>query len=141
MTDAPARRPRLCPECSLPIERKSSRGPVPVFCCSAHKVAFNNRQTVRGRTIVSLAMAWRQQRGKKGVGSSAFEEMNRILDSFNAEDREAGRPPVTEYAANALLADGRSYTERRDWRKERDQQREGLSEAVREAQNIAANPQ
>lgn len=118
---------RLCPECGLPIIRKSKKGPMPTFCCAGHKIAFNNRQTVRGRAIISLAMAWRQQRGKKGVGSESYKEMIRIIDKFNSEDREAGRPLVTLYA-EGLLSDWRSYDERRDWRKA--QNRRGKSDAV-----------
>lgn len=129
--------PRLCPECGLPVQRKSPKGRAPVFCTNKHKVAFNNRQTVRGRAIISLAMAWRQQRGKKGVGSTSFKEMCRIIDDFNREDRIAGRPLVTDYVANMQKNDCRSYMERRDWQKER-QRKGGKSAAVIAAETAQA---
>lgn len=125
---------KVCPECGRPVYRKTKKGPVPTFCCPEHKVAFNNRQIVRGRVIISLAMAWRQQRGKKGTGSAAYREMIRIVDKFNAEDREAGRPLVTNYVAD-LFQDWRSYDERRDWKKER--KRRKKSDAVLEAEREA----
>jgi hypothetical protein len=127
---------RRCPECGIEVARKSLRGPVPTFCCAQHKVAFNNRQTVRGRTVVSFAQAWRRGRGKAGVPSSAFQAMCEILDTFNGEDRTAGRPPVEEYVASTLF-NGTRYADRRNWKIEQQLRDEGHSEAVREAKVLA----
>lgn len=66
------------------------------FCTPAHKNAFHNRQKGRA-SVVMLAMAYRQKRGGKGTGATAFREMCRLLDLFNEEDRKAGRPSAASY--------------------------------------------
>jgi hypothetical protein len=86
---------RECPECganfTTPHVGKA-------FCCEQHRVAFTNRSAARGKTLVVRAMGWRNARGGKGIGAQCMAEMVRMLDSFAAEDRAAGRPNVVNYA-------------------------------------------
>lgn len=95
---APARKratfgTRACPECGVKFK---ANHPGAQFCTTAHKTAFHNRQKGRA-SVVMLAMAYRQKRGAKGTGAESFKEMCRLLDLFNAEDREAGRPGAASY--------------------------------------------
>ena len=84
---------RACPECGAKFK---ANHPGAQFCTPAHKTAFHNRQKGRA-SVVMLAMAYRQKRGAKGTGAECFKEMCRLLDLFNAEDREAGRPGAASY--------------------------------------------
>ena len=84
---------RACPECG---EKFKATHPGAQFCKPAHKTAFHNRQKGRSHAIM-YAMAYRQLRGRKGIGAEAFKELSRLLDRFNAEDREAGRPSAASY--------------------------------------------
>lgn len=101
----------VCPECGIVFEttHHSKR-----FCSEAHRYAFANREAAEGKVIASYAKAWRLKRGGKGVGKAAFAELCRILDDFNARDREQGRPPVTGYVST-LLASGYTAADRREW--------------------------
>lgn len=97
-TEAPARkRPtfglRACPECGAKFK---AGHPGAQFCTARHKTAFHNRQKGRAH-VVMYAMAYRQLRGRKGIGAESFKELSRLLDRFNAEDREAGRPSAATY--------------------------------------------
>lgn len=86
-----------CPECGAAFTRTHH---LQRFCTSAHKVAFNNRELARGKSMVSLAQAWRAARGSKDpadreAARAAFAKLCRLVDAANTEDRLAGR-------ANAL---------------------------------------
>ena len=108
---------KTCPECgnALPPRTPGKRGAASTFCCNEHKTVFQNRQAVQGRTIIAMAKAWRVSRNRKEdakIGREALTEMCAILDSFIAEDRTAGRPRPTEYAA-AQLASGYRFIDRK----------------------------
>lgn len=94
---APSSRNR-CPECNQVFKKVHPRQ---LFCCSEHKRAFHNRATVRGATLVPMAMACRMtrdgSRGAKGTGKAARREHRRLLDKWIAEDREAGRMSMVDY--------------------------------------------
>lgn len=102
---------RVCPNCGGDVVRKSARGPFPTFCSAECKREHGNRMIVEGRAVIGLLKAWRIDRAGSPTAKAAFAEVNRILDTLNAQDREAGRPRADLYAAK-LLADGRSFHDR-----------------------------
>ena len=85
---------RVCPECG---ETFTPSDPRRLFCTPAHARAWNNLQISRGASLVPLLQAWRQGRHVKGgdeAAKMAFAEAVRLLDSYTAADREAGRQPA-----------------------------------------------
>ena len=106
-----------CPECGNPItyERKptganqAKRGVMPVFCCPAHKRAWNNRQATRAAPLMLLMQVWRKGRHKKGSKAAkvAFTELCLAIDKATAEDVAAGRPPAIEVYEARLRRQGR----------------------------------
>jgi hypothetical protein len=112
-TQTTAARPlRHCAECGAEF---AANRPQQQFCQPAHKTAFQNRAAVEGRAIVALAKAWRAARNRKEdrqIGADCLAELSAILDSFNADDRKAGRPGPMPYAAQ-LLKQGRFIDRRR----------------------------
>ena len=103
---------KVCPNCGGHVERKSARGPSPTFCSSECKRAKGNRDLARGSTIIVMAQAWRINRGSGSVSKAALQELCAILDRYNAEDREAGRPRADVHAAK-MLNSGYSNLDRR----------------------------
>ena len=85
---------RTCAECNQPFEAQNRKK---LFCSAAHKLAFHNRCMARGKVLIPLAMAWRTKRGSGGTAKKALAEMCRVLDSFAADDREAGRMRMADY--------------------------------------------
>ncbi len=85
---------RTCPECSAPFDAMHRKR---TFCCPAHKLAFHNRCAARGKVLIPLAMAWCTKRGSGDTAKRAFRELCRALDAFAAEDRKAGRAPMSDY--------------------------------------------
>lgn len=104
-------RERICPECGGEVHRKSSRGPMPTFCSDMCKRARGNRRLARGAAIIELAQAWRIDRGTGEIAKVSFEQLCSILDLFNADDKEAGRPRADLMAAK-ILSDGSIYLDR-----------------------------
>ena len=102
---------RTCPECGGEVVRRSARGPMPTFCTPECKKAHANRHIVEGRAVIALLKAWRIDRAQGPIAQASFAEVNRILDQFNAQDREAGRPRADLYAAKRLL-DGTQFQDR-----------------------------
>lgn len=95
---------RRCPECLAAVAPSNAAGNRNMFCCSAHRVAWHNRATVRGRVLVPLIMAARVTRdGTRGnrreTGKRAASDARRLMQRYAEEDREAGRMPPDEYAA------------------------------------------
>jgi hypothetical protein len=97
---APSWRPKrtTCPECNeefQPVHVRQS------FCSNDHKAAFHNRATVRGRTLVTIAMASRITRdgcaGDIETGKRARRDSRRLQDKWAKEDREAGRMSMVDY--------------------------------------------
>lgn len=106
---------RLCPNCGAEVVRKSKHGPTPTFClggvCSKE---FHSRELTEGRAIIALVKAWRLSRNRKedkALGASCLSELTSIADRFNAADREAGRPRITEYV-RIQLKTGYTYQDR-----------------------------
>lgn len=99
--DNPARRPRRCPECLALVD--TSKDWRKLYCCDAHRIAYHNRQTVRGRKLVPMVMAERITRSgwcrDKETGKLARQKSRQMMDLWNREDREAGRMPADEYIA------------------------------------------
>lgn len=89
---------RICPECGQEFETNGGRGKPRIFCTEAHKQAHANRRGARGKTLVTLAQAWRKTRGSGDFGKFLFSEVTTLLDAWNAEDLEAGRLDPVEYA-------------------------------------------
>ncbi len=104
-------RERVCPECAGEVVRRSTRGPMPTFCSPECKKSHANRHIVEGRAVIAFLKAWRIDRSQGEIAQQSFAEANRILDQFNAQDREAGRPRADLYAAK-LLADGTQFVDR-----------------------------
>lgn len=106
-----ALRDNRCPECGAPVERRSPRGPAPIFCNQQHKDAFGNRMKRRGGAMLPLILAWRIDRGSGEIAKKAFSEICSMADLFNEIDRKAGRPRADFYAAK-LMRGGARYIDR-----------------------------
>lgn len=104
-------RERVCPECGGEVTRRSARGPMPTFCCPEHKKAHANRHIVEGRAVIAFLKAWRIDRAQGEIAQQSFAEICTIVDQFNAQDREAGRPRADLYAAK-ILAEGTKFIDR-----------------------------
>lgn len=96
---------RVCAECNQPFETQNRKQ---LFCSHAHKLTFHNRCTARGKVLIPLAMAWRTKRGSGATAKKALSEMCRLLDSFAAEDREAGRMRMADYVERGFAHGHRS---------------------------------
>jgi ribosomal protein L37AE/L43A len=89
---------RQCEECRKVF---SPRIATQVFCCRACLDAVKNRNAVRGKVIMPLAMAWRSGRGSKDKATTtrAFRELCAQLDRYAAEDAARGlTSPVKKLA-------------------------------------------
>lgn len=104
-TPAAAKGPKayraMCPECGS-TDYTGSTSRMKIFCCEAHRVTFTNRNAARGKTLLPIALGWRNARGGAGLGSKAFAEMTRLLDHFAAEDAAAGRPNMMNYTDHLM---------------------------------------
>lgn len=97
---------RTCPECNQPFQAVNRTR---LFCRPEHKLAFHNRCAARGKVLIPLAMAWRTKRGSGDTAKRAMSEMCRLLDSFAAEDRAAGRMGMTDYVGRGFVHGHRSW--------------------------------
>lgn len=92
---------RRCAECLAPVD--TSKDARKMFCCDQHRVAFHNRQTVRGRKAMPLVIAERETRGgdrrykRAAAGIAARKRLRRLIAAWIAEDKEAGRMSAAEY--------------------------------------------
>lgn len=85
-----------------------------LYCAPACRLAFHNRMSKRGRVILPYALGWRLARGSGDTAKRAFAELCAYLDHCNAEDRAAGRPPMTDYLARVgAFNGGAGWRERR----------------------------
>jgi len=88
----------------------ASVNPTKQFCSNAHQQAFANWCASRGKVLLPIALAWRTQRGKKGVGSDALKEMTRFLYQCAAELTDQGAPPIAKhYSATRASGTGVSH--------------------------------
>ena len=101
----------ICPECGGKVARRSNLGPVPTFCSKTCKRVRGNRRLVRGSNVIELLQAWRIERGTGPIASAAFAQICQIVDLYNAEDLEAGRPRADIMAAK-MLSNGVIYLDR-----------------------------
>jgi hypothetical protein len=97
--------PRICPECGVEFTPPPARGQQRVFCCDEHKQAHATRKTVRGKSLVSIALAMRKaySGSRKDPVDAEFAkflyaDMMAMLDNWNAEDKAAGRMDPVSYA-------------------------------------------
>jgi hypothetical protein len=82
---------RVCPQCSAQFETSSGRK---VFCTPAHKEAFFAINRARGVTLLPFVQVWRYGKsGRTEDTAYAFQQMAKLADKWNAEDRAAGRKP------------------------------------------------
>ncbi len=105
---SPHRNPQLagavrpCPECGASFDVPESN-PRKMFCTDPHRVAWNNRMTVRGRVLTPLVMAERITRSgyerDKSAGILARQQSRRLMDKWVKEDRAAGRMAADTYFA------------------------------------------
>ena len=101
---------RPCPECMVLFKPRMAGT---LFCCPAHRDAFANRQTVRGRVVTPFALAARitrdGTRGKpeaRAAGKKAAAVMRRLYQRYRDEDRAAGRMDMAEYVEHRIKAQG-----------------------------------
>lgn len=119
---------RVCPNCGGDVARRSARGPMPTFCTPECKKDHANRHIVEGRAVIAFLKAWRIDRAQGEIATRSFEQVCKIVDQFNAEDREAGRPRADLYAAKMLI-DGTQFFDRQHQRQaERTRARAALRE-------------
>jgi hypothetical protein len=102
MTDlADAGLGRRCAECLAPVD--TTRQAAKMFCSDAHRTAFHNRQTVRGRQAMPLVIAVRLVRDgdrryrRWQAGVAARTRLRKLIAAWVAEDRAAGRMMMDEY--------------------------------------------
>lgn len=107
---SPRRSPRIswgtgcCPECRAEFVRRAANH---LFCCPAHLADWDNRDTVRGRKLTSLAFVARitrnGTRGDRATGRKASGHVNALIQRWVDEDKAAndgrGRMPHPEYLA------------------------------------------
>ncbi len=95
---APRAAQRRCPECP---QRFAPKAWNQLFCCDAHKQAWANRWTARGRVIAQLdacARATRDgTRGDTATGKRAAADHNQLIRRYADEDQAAGRMPIVEF--------------------------------------------
>jgi hypothetical protein len=92
-------RARRCPECLGAVDTALDWRKM--FCSEEHRKAFHNRQLIRGRKLVVLAMAARITRNgtrrRPAAGLVARRRTEHLLDQWWMEDRQAGRMSMDEY--------------------------------------------
>ena len=93
---------RPCPECGVAFAVPEANARK-MFCTDAHRVAWNNRMTVRGRVLTPLVMAERITRSgdsrDRASGILARQQSRRLMDKWVKEDRAAGRMAADTYFA------------------------------------------
>lgn len=85
---------KRCQWCSTPFE---SSHPSKMFCTTQCKNDFGNWCASRGKVLMPIALAWRTQRGRKGIGSAALKEMTQFLDKCAAELNQQGAQPIAKH--------------------------------------------
>ena len=102
---APPPQTRPCPECMAGFVATQAGQ---LFCTPAHRDAWNNRGTVRGRVLTPLAMVARitrdGTRGDRVTGKRASSENAALIQRWRDEDAAAGRMPWPEYLRRRYAA-------------------------------------
>ena len=84
----------ICQECSGEFARRRADQ---LFCCSAHRQSFHKRMANRGQLLTPFVMGWRLGKREAGESSTwAMKQMAALADKWNAEDKAAGRPPMSQ---------------------------------------------
>ena len=84
----------LCQECGGEFARRRTDQ---LFCSNPHRQSFHKRMANRGQLLTPFVMGWRL--GKRGSNDSsawAMRQMAALADKWNAEDKAAGRPPMSQ---------------------------------------------
>lgn len=80
---------RLCPQCGINFKPTHGRQR---FCCSAHKLAFEVTARQRGAILEAFVLTWRQgKNGKTEDTAYALQQLSKMADKWNAEDKAKGR--------------------------------------------------
>ncbi len=109
-----------CPNCGKPSpERKSNRGPAPLYCDKKCKREMGNRNLVEGAPLVPFLKAWRANRGTGPVAKASFARVCKILDAMNSADRKDNRPAPVHYASYLLRSDAQPTEDLRSARRRR----------------------
>lgn len=97
---------RICPNCGGPVARTTPKGRFPTYCDAKGRGVcrreMGNRLTVEGRTVIAFLKAWRIDRGSGEIAQRSLAQVCQIVDLYNAEDNEAGRPRADLLAAKML---------------------------------------
>jgi endogenous inhibitor of DNA gyrase (YacG/DUF329 family) len=101
--------PKKCQWCS---GEYTSNHPTKLFCSKECQNNFGNWCASRGKILMPIALAWRTQRGRKGVGSDAMKEMVLFLDKCAAEFNSQGSQPIHHH----FSATRKSGSGARNWR-------------------------
>lgn len=112
---------RSCQWCGVQFETSH---PSKLFCTPAHKEAFGNFMASRGKVLMPIALAWRTQRGRKGVGADALAEMVAFLDKCAAELVAQGAPPMSQHFKR-VRSTGNGITTNRDYDRPRPSRKKG----------------
>lgn len=88
-----------CPECLQPFPVGRGRK---IFCCPAHKRAWEARSRLRGLQLYPFAVVARVTRGgtrgaKIFTGTRAQRDADFLIQQWREEDAAAGRMSTTEY--------------------------------------------
>lgn len=80
-----------CPECSRPFARKNA---AQMFCITEHQMAFHRRNAQRGRIAMPFVQAFRRgKRGRTEDTAYALDQLCKLADRWNGEDKAAKRRP------------------------------------------------
>lgn len=82
---------RICPQCGSDYVAHHGRQN---FCTTICKTTFHDTNAKRGKVAMAFVQTWRT--GKRGATedtSFAFTQLCKMLDTWNAQDRERGRKP------------------------------------------------
>lgn len=129
-----APRERVCPNCGKPSpERRSARGPAPLYCRAEDgrdcKREMNNRNLTDGAALIPYLKAWRINRGSGETAKASFQRICRIVDELNDGDRNAGRPRADYYATVLLESTAQPVNELRYGRRKIAEGRKRAAEA------------
>lgn len=88
---------RTCPECGQAFVAHHGRQQ---FCTVEHKASFWAVSMRRGKVAMAFVQTWRMGKsGRTEDTSYALQQISKMADLWNAEDRKAGRRPELVVAA------------------------------------------
>ncbi len=120
----------ICPNCGKPsAERRSNRGPAPIYCSRECKREMNNRNLRDGLALVPYLKAWRIDRGSGEIAQTSFQRICAITDDLNEDDRRHNRPRADYHAATLLVSNAPRVDELRYGRRKVEETRRRALEA------------